>query len=156
MPGYRVHLAGGLVLYGITIYLLRSFCGSIFVAAEWLVFALVGSLFPDLDTKSKGQGYLYQILLIALIILAIQRKFLVMAFLSIAAVIPIIASHRGLFHSLAFIVGFATVVALIVLFYAPEYRYVVMFDAIFFIVGAFSHLSLDIIHTTLKGGNQIK
>ena len=151
MPGYRAHLVGGLVLYGITIYLLRSFCGSIFVAAEWLIFALAGSLFPDLDTKSKGQGYLYQILLVALVILAIQRKFLVMAFLSIAAFIPLIVRHRGLFHSLAFIVAFAGAVALVVLFYAPEYKYVVLFDAIFFVVGAFSHLSMDFTVTALKG-----
>lgn len=153
MPGYRAHLVGGMVLYGISIYLLRSFCGSVFVAAEWLIFALVGSLFPDLDTKSKGQGYLYQILLIAMIILAIQRKFLIMTFLSIAAFIPIIARHRGLFHSLAFIVAFSVTIALVVLFYSPEYKYVVMFDAIFFIIGAFSHLSMDYIVTALKGNS---
>lgn len=156
MPGYRAHLVGGIALFGITIYLLRSFCGSVFVGAEWLIFALVGSLFPDLDTKSKGQGIFYKILLIALIILAIQRKFLIMAFLGVAAVIPIVARHRGLFHSLAFIIVFAGSVGLTVLFYAPEYKYVVMFDAIFFIVGAISHLFLDFVCTALKiGGKQV-
>jgi len=156
MPGYRAHLVGGMVVYGITIYLLRSFCGTVFVAAEWLIFSLVGSLFPDLDTKSKGQGYFYQILLIAMIILAIQRKFLIMTFLGVAAIFPIIARHRGLFHSLVFIVAFAAAVGLIVLLYAPEYKYVVMFDAIFFVVGAFSHVSLDYIVTFLKGGSRYK
>ena len=58
MPGYRAHLAGGLTVYGITIYLLRSYCGSVFIAAEWMLFTLAGSLFPDIDTKSKGQKFL--------------------------------------------------------------------------------------------------
>jgi len=143
MPGYRAHLVGGLAVYGITIYLLRSYCGSAFIAAEWLLFALAGSLFPDIDTKSKGQMFLYQILLIILIVLAIQRKFLIMAFLSIAAVIPIIARHRGLFHQPWFVVGLPAITALAIALYAPAYKKVIMFDAIFFILGALSHLVMD-------------
>ena len=74
MPGYRAHLVGGMAAYGITLYLLRSYCGSVFVGAEWMLFALAGALFPDIDTKSMGQKFLYQILLIILIILAIQQQ----------------------------------------------------------------------------------
>lgn len=143
MSGYRAHLTGGLAVYGITIYLLRSYCGSVFLAAEWLLFTLAGSLFPDIDTKSKGQKFFYQILLIILIILAVQRKFLIMAFLSIAAIIPIIARHRGLFHKTWFVVGLPTVVALAIALYAPAYRKIVTFDALFFILGALSHLVMD-------------
>jgi len=143
MPGYKAHLLGGLAVYGITIYLLRSHCGSMFVAAEWLLFTLAGSLFPDIDTKSKGQMFLYQILLIILVILAIQRKFLIMTFLSIAAVIPIIARHRGLFHQPWFVVGLPTVTAIAIALYAPAYTKVIMFDALFFILGGLSHLVMD-------------
>lgn len=150
MPGYRAHLTGGLVVYGLSIYLLRSFCGSGFLAAEWLLFTLAGSLFPDIDTKSKGQKFLYQILFVILIVLAIQRKFVVMAFLSIAALIPIIARHRGLFHRTWFVVGLPAIVALAIALYAPAYKRVVAFDALFFILGALSHLVMDFIWSVFK------
>ena len=143
MPGYRTHLVGGLAVYGLSLYLLRSYCGSVFVGAEWLLFTLAGSLFPDIDTKSKGQKYLYIILLMTIIILAIQRKFLIMAMLSIIAFIPIITRHRGLFHKPWFVIGFPASIALIIGLYAPGYRGVVFFDTLFFILGGLSHLFLD-------------
>jgi len=143
MLGYRAHLVGGLAVYGISLYLLQSCCGSIFVAAEWLLFALAGALFPDIDTKSKGQKYLYFILLITTVILAIQRKFLIVVMLSIAAFIPIITRHRGLFHKTWFVVGFPVAIAMIISLYAPAYKRVVFFDALFFILGGLSHLLLD-------------
>ncbi|MFC1842820.1 metal-dependent hydrolase [Candidatus Dependentiae bacterium] len=150
MPGYKAHMVGGLAVYGITIYLLRSYCGSAFIAAEWLLFTLVGSLFPDIDTKSKGQMFLYQILFITLIILAIQRKFVIMAFLSVAAIVPIIARHRGLFHKPWFVVSLPAVVALGVSLYAPAYTKIIVFDAIFFILGALSHLVMDFAWSLFK------
>jgi len=143
MPGYRTHLVGGVAAYGITLCLLRSYCGSVFVGIEWFLFTLAGSLFPDIDTKSKGQKYLYFILLITIIILAIQRKFLIMAMLCVATFIPIIARHRGLFHKPGFVVGFPVAVAIIISLYAPAYQRVVFFDALFFIIGGLFHLFLD-------------
>jgi len=143
MPGYRAHLVGGMAVYGLTLYLLRSYCGSTFVAAEWLLFTLAGSLFPDIDTKSKGQKFLYQILLIILIVLAIQRKFVIMAILSVTAIIPIIARHRGIFHRWWFVIGLPAIVALIIAISAPQYTKIILFDAIFFIVGGISHLVMD-------------
>jgi len=143
MPGHRTHLVGGLAVYGITLYLLRSYCTSTFVAAEWLLFILAGSLFPDIDTKSKGQKYLYLILVITIIILAIQRKFLIMAVLSVAAFIPIITRHRGLFHKTWFVVGFPASIGVLVSIYAPAYTRVAFFDTLFFVLGGLSHLVLD-------------
>ncbi|MFC1841805.1 metal-dependent hydrolase [Candidatus Dependentiae bacterium] len=150
MPGYRAHVVGGLAVYGITLYLLRSQCGSVFLAAEWLLFALAGSLFPDIDTQSKAQKIFYHILLVMLIILAIQRKFLMMGVVGIAAMIPIIARHRGLFHRPWFVIGFPSAVAAAIGLYAPAYARIIFFDALFFIVGALSHLFLDRFFTTCK------
>jgi len=150
MPGYRAHLVGGMAVYGITLYMLRSYCGSAFVAAEWMLFALAGSLFPDIDTKSKGQKFLYQILLVILIILAIQRKFVLMAILSVTAMVPIIARHRGIFHRWWFVIGLPLVVALIIAISAPHYTKIILFDVIFFIVGGVSHLVMDFTVSRLK------
>jgi len=145
MPGYRAHLVGGVVAYGITLSLLVSYCSSVFLAAEWLLFALAGSLFPDVDTKSKGQKLLYQILFIILIVLALQRKFFPAAVISILAIIPLVVRHRGLFHRFWFVVCLPLLAAAAIGFYAPQYARIVIFDAIFFIAGAISHLFLDFV-----------
>jgi len=145
MPGYRAHLVGGVVAYGLTLFLLRSYCGSVFLVAEWLLFVLAGSLFPDIDTKSKGQKILYQILFIIMIILALQRKFIPMAAIGIFAIIPLVVRHRGLFHRFWFVVGLPLAVAIVIGFYAPAYSRIIMFDVVFFTVGAVSHLFLDFI-----------
>jgi len=143
MPGYRTHLVGGVAAYGLTLFLLRSYCGSVFLAAEWLLFALAGSLFPDVDTKSKGRKILYKILFIAMIILALQRKFVPMAIIGFFSIVPLVVRHRGLFHKWWFVIGLPSVVAIGIGLYAPAYARIVVFDAIFFIVGAASHLLLD-------------
>jgi len=143
MPGYKTHLVGGLAVYGVTLYLLRSYCGSALVAAEWLLFCLAGSLFPDVDTKSKGRTFFYHILLGILIVFAVQRKFLAMGAVAIFALVPLITRHRGLFHQIWFVIGLPVIVAFIIGFYATGHTRIIMFNTLFFIVGAISHLFLD-------------
>jgi len=145
MPGYRAHLVGGAVAYGLTLFLLRSYNVSVFLAAEWLLFCLVGSLFPDVDTKSKGQAILYKILFITMIVLALQRRFIPMGIIGFFAIIPIVVRHRGLFHKFWFVVGLAMAAAILIGFYAPEYSRIILFDTIFFTVGVISHLFLDFV-----------
>ena len=62
MPGYKGHLVGGAVAYGVTVYLLRSLNPTAITLVEWFVCTLAGALFPDVDTKSKGQKYFYSVL----------------------------------------------------------------------------------------------
>ena len=65
MPNYKTHLAGGLFAYLLSIYAvitLRTI--SFALALEWLLFCLLGALFPDVDIKSKGQKIFYWIVLL--------------------------------------------------------------------------------------------
>src|SRR5438309_2217826 len=62
MPGYKGHLVGGTVAFGLLFFALVGVVvrqPSMLIAGEWLLFALAGSLFPDIDIKSKGQKYFY-------------------------------------------------------------------------------------------------
>jgi len=145
MPGYRAHLVGGAVACGLTLFLLKSYCSSVLVAAEWIMFSFAGSLFPDVDTKSKGQKLLYRFLFITLIVLALQQNFMPMAVLSIVAVVPLVVKHRGLFHKFWFVVGLPVGVAGGLAMYAPSYAANVGFDTVFFVAGAVSHLFLDFV-----------
>ena len=145
MPGYRAHLVGGAAAYGLTLLLLRSSHISVFLATEWLLFALIGSLFPDIDTKSKGQNILYKLLFVIMIVLALQRKFIPMSIVGFFAIIPIVVKHRGLFHRFWFVIGLPLGAAALISLYAPAYSKIILFDALFFIMGAISHLFLDFV-----------
>lgn len=145
MPGYRGHLAGGAVVFGIMCILLRNNCSSFITAAQWLGCALAGSLFPDIDIKSKGQKYFYWLILfgLAYLIFLERRRFEWLAALSVVSVIPMLVRHRGLFHRLWFVILFPLSVWLGISIYFPAFSQPVLFNILFFIAGAISHLWLD-------------
>ena len=87
------------------------FCGLLYLFPFWqplhiygkiacVVLAVFFGLFPDVDTKSKGQ-YIYLLLfLIADAVLIYRQDFKRAAYLGLFAVIPILSRHRGWTHSL--------------------------------------------------------
>lgn len=143
MPGYKGHLAGGCVAYGVTLGLLHGYCTSLMVALCWLLCALAGSLFPDIDVKSKGQKYFYWIILGFFLLLIIGRQFKLLAVSSIASVFPMLVKHRGIFHRAWFVVAAPLVLWTLISTYAPFYSQPSLFAVLFFIAGALSHLWLD-------------
>lgn len=144
MPGYKGHLVGGTVAFGITLFLLRSYCSSMFTAGRWLGCALAGSLFPDIDVKSKGQKYFYWVILLAVIVIIMQRRFEWLAMVSVLSVTPMLVKHRGIFHRLWFVIALPITFWLGTHFYSPVFAQGVFFDVLFFIAGAISHLWLDV------------
>jgi len=145
MPNYKGHLAGGTAAYAVLFLLLRSSIKPSFITAcEWLVFALAGALFPDIDIKSKGQKYFYRIVLLLFIILIIQNQFEMLAGCSVIAILPMLARHRGLFHRMWFIVSLPLLIWVGVALLSPQLSRVIFFDVLFFITGALSHLWLDL------------
>jgi len=143
VPGYKVHTCGGIVAYGILMYFLKDSCHSKILALEWLLFALVGSLFPDIDIKSKAQRIFYQFLAAVCVVLILARKFIPVVFIGSFAMLPMIVRHRGLFHKWWFLISLPFVVIIFVNIYIPAYFNIVLLDTCFFIVGALSHLLLD-------------
>jgi len=152
MSGYKGHLAGGLVVSGLGIYLLTSYSGCVGIApsiitgttqAEWLLFGLAGSLFPDIDVKSRGQHYFYWFVLMVLSWCALKQRYDMALGISIMAVIPMLARHRGLFHRAWFVILMPLLVWLICSCYKPSMSNGLLIDGYFFIAGALSHLWLD-------------
>jgi membrane-bound metal-dependent hydrolase YbcI (DUF457 family) len=143
MPNYKGHLVGGSIAYAITFLLLRGWQPTVFRAIEWFAFTLIGALFPDIDTKSKGQNLFYKAAGILFIFLIIQQKFKELAFISFVSLFPLIIQHRGITHSLWFIIMLCSSVILFVHLQFPHYSTAIVFDVLFFFVGAVSHLVLD-------------
>lgn len=143
MPGYKGHLIGGVAAYTILFLLIPERDISMYTATKWLFFSLAGSLFPDIDTKSKGQKLFYWIIFFFFIVAITQQNFVACTVMGIIAIVPLLVKHRGLFHSLWFVVGCPLGVAILIAAYFPGLSELLFLDTTFFIFGALSHLLLD-------------
>jgi len=145
MPGYKGHLTGGLAVYALAVYGVSFFVNpSWIMLIEWCACTLSGSLFPDIDTKSKGQKLFYSIMTAIMMLLLVRGCYDVMAGLAMLLLVPILSRHRGLFHKPWFIVSFVCAVAYGASLCVPLYAHMFYYDALFFITGALSHVWLDI------------
>jgi hypothetical protein len=68
------------------------------VAALYVV-AILGGLWPDVDTNSKGQNIFVGIAFITDIALIVTGHIEAAAFLGLLAMTPILGKHRGWTHS---------------------------------------------------------
>ncbi|MFC1870777.1 metal-dependent hydrolase [Candidatus Dependentiae bacterium] len=144
MPGYQTHLAGGAIVFAATLVCIVPYAQpTVLTAGEWLLFALAGSLFPDIDIKSKGQKYFYWMILLLLLILTYTKRFIPLAIISILSTIPLISKHRGLFHRAWFVIVGPLALWYVMSLHYPFVKTALLLDMTFFIAGALSHLWLD-------------
>ena len=100
MPGYRGHIVGALILWVISIFVCSLwYTASISEFGEWGCALVLGALFPDLDTKSMGQKWLYRILFVLGSIFIIAGRYRWAALMLLVASIPLMMPHRGMLHS---------------------------------------------------------
>ena len=144
MPNYKGHLLGGVILYSGVILAFALYTRSFFCLAEWLACTLLGSLFPDIDTKSKGQKIVYCGLFAAALMLLCLQNFVMLAYLGLAALVPLVTNHRGLFHKLWFLVLVVCAGAAGIVMLYPYASSRIFTNALFFLVGVISHLWLDL------------
>lgn len=143
MPNYKGHLFGGCVVYGVALLFLVGTHVTFFLGLEWLAFTLLGSLFPDIDTKSKGQKIFYKMLLAVVLYLMVKQRFFALAMISLISFIPLIVPHRGICHRLWFVLSIPCALVIYCHLFFPAYAFLVFWDAFFFSLGAISHLWLD-------------
>lgn len=144
MPSYREHVAAGCCVW----------VGAYFIAqphlalgpTQWAELALctvVGSLFPDVDTKSKGQQLFYTLMALLIVTLVAQKNTGTALFIALYCLMPLTVKHRGLFHNLWFLSVSIGAAALAVTHYFPLQRTRISLNALFFFLGVVSHLILD-------------
>ena len=136
-------MVGGLCAYALLL-LISGVPESITTAVHWFVWCILGSLFPDIDTTSKGQKIFYRLVFLFLVILLIQQQGEFFILLSLTALIPFVVRHRGVFHRIWFLVLFVGMLYVIGVSAFPwVHGNVMMWNMIFFFAGVVSHLLLD-------------
>lgn len=144
MPNYSGHLVGGVAVFALCFFLLPHESVGVLTVAEWLIATLLGSLFPDVDTKSKGHKIFYTLLLMAMLYFFIQRRFQAFVLCACLGLFPALVRHRGIFHDPWFIVVISIGAAFMGASSFTGYRTTIYNDAFFFCMGALFHVILDV------------
>ena len=144
MPNYKTHLVGGFATFIALLLVLKNANTTAFNIIQWLIICLLGSLFPDVDTKSKIQKIFYTGFVILLFFLMSLNKLKLALFLSVISLSPLIVNHRGIFHKAWFLI----LITIAFVFFAVEIKlckscYDFAIPALFFTAGALSHIVLD-------------
>ncbi len=113
------------------------------VCAQGLFFAWLGALFPDVDTKSKGQKLVYAVVFVLTVTLLCYKKYLVAALVAIVSFVPLFTNHRGLFHRTWFAAAVAALGVVACSLQFPAGSASAVRNGLFFMVGFLSHLLLD-------------
>lgn len=150
MPNYRGHLIGGTAVYLVALHFVQGYNPSLSYAIQGFFFCLIGALFPDVDIKSKGQKLFYYFVLVALCFFLWYKRMDLFIALSLLSVIPLLVRHRGLFHRVWFLIFLSTSTALLIGSYHSNYSSWAMHNALFFLLGALSHVFFDRVLTRLK------
>ena len=146
MPNYKKHLVVGSITYAAMTYIsvkTKWIPIDLHLQLQTLGACLIGSLFPDIDTKSKIQKYIY-ITVIAVSIYLLMSGFEYQGcLLATVSLFPLIVSHRGLFHRMWFIlmgVGLANFICYVS---RPAWYLNCFWISVFFVLGTISHIWLD-------------
>lgn len=147
MPNYKTHVWGGVAAYALVLYLfllLRIMVyPSLFQMLFWFGCAVAGSLFPDIDIKSRGQQYFYRLLFLILLFCMNIKHFTAVCACGILAIIPLLVKHRGLFHQLWFLVGAPFLMSFFLIQIFPSQKIHILTGIFFFVIGCISHIWLD-------------
>lgn len=146
MPSYKTHLAGGLATY-VILYSIHQLIAPLtkFSAFDHIVLAsitLVGSLFPDIDTRSKIQKVFF-LCSVGVIPIAILFKQYFFAILGCFCFFILIIPHRGITHKLWFIIGFPIMLSCFIIGRNPQLSTTIVTGCTYFVFGALSHRLLD-------------
>jgi len=146
MPSYKVHLLGGALTYIVLAKLMihyslvNSFDLNDHILALGL--ALLGSIFPDIDTLSKMQKIFWGAMFL-LVPLTLFYNNVFFIGLSVCCISLLFLTHRTLTHNLWFLILFPLGMAGIITYYHPHITVKIFSLCIFFIIGALSHRLLD-------------
>ena len=102
MASYKGHSAGGIAAAAV---FLGGFHHFFSFQPDWvdilvfLVTGLLGALFPDVDTNSRGQDIFYSLFFLLDFSFIALRKFEYAALLGLLVILPVLGRHRGWTHT---------------------------------------------------------
>jgi len=142
MPGYKKHLIGGLAAFAVVHTVLQKPLTPNNLLVPFTC-SLLGSLFPDVDTKSVGQKLFYYIMAGLTAFTVFKRWWGVLSATSLISLFPLLVNHRGIIHTIWFVTLVPLAGPIIIAYSAPHFASLCWNAYIYFVAGALSHLLLD-------------
>jgi len=148
MPKYKAHLTAGLVTFILTHKAILYFSPKIYNEYQsnlflYLSLCLFGSLFPDIDTKSKIQKFFYIFTFSITSVLIISKEWFALSITTPIIFLPLLVNHRSIFHKIWFLSLIATSSLIAMHSYFNYNMQNTLFLLVFFITGCLSHIILD-------------
>ncbi len=147
MPGYKTHVISALVCYYLILFVI-VLCGqpeiNLCLSLVWLMSIVAGSLFPDIDIKSKGQKLFYCLFFLIVFLALICKNTFIAISVSLFSFLPIISKHRGIFHNVGFLLVLIISFAKIFIYNMPQHEYLILSSTAFFTVGVKLHILFDL------------
>ena len=154
MPNYKTHLVGGLVTFlcivpatTSTSLLTSPSPEELFV---YLCVCLLGSIFPDIDVKSKMQRLFYGAATLAIVLTLLSQAWTLFFIISFCAVIVAMLRHRTITHQIWFLIAIPGIIALYLSHLKSIDFNLIASIYLFFVGGALSHVILDKTLTAFK------
>ena len=163
MAGYRGHLAGAAVFYGLYLAGLalvfsvdgayRQLSDLEIVAYPLALFGLclMFGLWPDVDTNSKGQSVFYSLFFVAHVALIVTGRFEEAAYLGLFCILPALGKHRGWTHTYAAMLVIPAPLLVLPALLTPDRPLAGLPFYGAAVVGYFSHLVMDGMVVRLPG-----
>lgn len=153
MPNHRTHLVTGLTCATVLVYALNQINAHTFQDL-WQMplcigLALTGSIFPDIDIDSKMQRLFWPIIAIVLFAALVKSKFYLFFILAACTIFVMLIRHRTITHQFWFVISFPFGLAWYLGTTKVQTPFVYV-SALFFVVGACSHIFLDRTMSRLK------
>lgn len=143
MPGHNAHKIIGLIVAGISGYLILNYLNivDVFGFGIGLAAAFLFSFLPDIDSAaSKARTLFWFVLLGVMVYAAFLKNYLVISFAAGIGFFILFSKHRGMFHS----VFMPFVLGLPLLIYNQPLAYVMA------IISYLSHIIVDELTTKFK------
>lgn len=147
MPGYRIHLIGGVATFSCITAICHmtgfTIQDNFFIFAAGLGLSLLGSIFPDIDTVSVMQRLFYSTMAITLLALLISSHTTLFVLAGTLCVIIALLRHRTITHNFLFLLLMPLTIAMYCSTLNGINQRWVSIAYLFFVSGALSHLLLD-------------
>lgn len=144
MSSYKGHTVGALLMFLPVAVWCIAMHWSLGLVAGGLGAMLLGALFPDVDTASKGRRLLLMVLVGVAFLLYVWHFYAAASLVGAAGMTLVIgARHRGLFHNFYFLSMLAGGAVVAGRYWFPQYSFLLVTGGGFFIYGCWSHLVLD-------------
>jgi LexA-binding, inner membrane-associated putative hydrolase len=155
MPNYKGHVCVGIASYAALMYFIKP-AVSMLTMIEWFFCMIAGSLFPDVDIKSKGQKYFYRGMVFLFLYIAFRGSFCGLLLCGSVSFLPVLVRHRGIFHSITFMLIIALGAGFIAGFCTQTMFMPLWYDIVFFVMGAIVHIVADRCYTHFKKSRLFK